>query len=279
MYPRPGFVLRRRLELGPPPTHRPLQGQGDAAGRPPADPGGPGLHCIAGTDPAEQSGPPPEACGAYDAVNANAQRSFAPGAMQGAALRGDATELRELLGRFPDSKDDGISDGATPLHAAAWKGHAEVIGLLLESGASPNSRKDDGATPIFHAPARMGSVGTCEVLLRARADANLCRGDGVSPLLMAAQQGHLKVVDCLLRGGADPNLQSKSGSTPLRAAAKHAAVKRALREAGAAEPEAEAGPRRGGEPGGGRRGPPHPAPAPFGGLMAGSARHGGGGSR
>lgn len=238
------------------------------------------LHCIAGTPECEQDGPAPETCEAYDLVNANAQKLFAPGAMQGAALRGDAKELQELLKRFPGNQDAGISDGATPLHAAAWKGHAEVIGILLESGASTNSRKDEGATPIFQ-PAQMGNADTCEVLLRAGADANLCRGDGVSPLLMAAQQGHLKVVNCLLRGRADPNLQSNSGSTPLRVAAKHAQVKKALREAGAEEggdrpsgsPEVK--PRRDGDPGKGQGGQPRRAPAPFGGMMSelGAAEH------
>jgi ankyrin repeat protein len=38
-------------------------------------------------------------------------------------------------------------DGSTPLHAAAFHGHKDMVGLLLESGANVNAMTGSGATP------------------------------------------------------------------------------------------------------------------------------------
>ncbi|KAJ8612585.1 hypothetical protein CTAYLR_009802 [Chrysophaeum taylorii] len=39
-------------------------------------------------------------------------------------------------------------DGATPLHAAAERGFADILEVLLEAGARPNARDANGATPL-----------------------------------------------------------------------------------------------------------------------------------
>ena len=41
--------------------------------------------------------------------------------------------------------------GRTALHWAAVKGNVAIIGLLLDAGASPNTRDKDGKTPLDHA--------------------------------------------------------------------------------------------------------------------------------
>ena len=40
-------------------------------------------------------------------------------------------------------------DQATPLHAAAYKGHADVIRALVAKGAHLNPRRDGGSTPLL----------------------------------------------------------------------------------------------------------------------------------
>ncbi|KAI8774742.1 osteoclast-stimulating factor 1, partial [Biomphalaria glabrata] len=38
--------------------------------------------------------------------------------------------------------------GDTPLHSAAWKGHAEAVKMLLDKGARVDLRNNDGKLPI-----------------------------------------------------------------------------------------------------------------------------------
>ena len=56
----------------------------------------------------------------------------------------------------------GILEGrGAPLHEAAWEGHAEIVDLLLESGADPRQRDGDGKTPrdlALERPDRSGCV-------------------------------------------------------------------------------------------------------------------------
>eukprot|EP00740_Mantoniella_antarctica_P021007 CAMPEP_0198679328 /NCGR_PEP_ID=MMETSP1468-20131203/2517_1 /TAXON_ID=1461545 /ORGANISM="Mantoniella sp, Strain CCMP1436" /LENGTH=69 /DNA_ID=CAMNT_0044417869 /DNA_START=14 /DNA_END=220 /DNA_ORIENTATION=+ len=59
--------------------------------------------------------------------------------------------------------------------------------------------------------------------------------NGVTPLQMATQNGHLTVVKVLLEAGADANKALNDGFTPLQVAAQcgHPAVVKVLLEAGA----------------------------------------------
>ena len=41
--------------------------------------------------------------------------------------------------------------GFTPLYDAAYKGHKDVVQLLLDRGAEPNMTDQNGMTPLSHA--------------------------------------------------------------------------------------------------------------------------------
>jgi ankyrin repeat protein len=60
----------------------------------------------------------------------------------------------------------------------------------------------DGVTPLFMA-AMNGHEGVVALLLGAGAGVNLADKDGVTPLFRAAQNGHEGVVALLLAAGAD----------------------------------------------------------------------------
>ncbi|XP_066235750.1 IQ motif and ankyrin repeat domain-containing protein 1 isoform X1 [Saccopteryx leptura] len=74
--------------------------------------------------------------------------------------------------------------GNTPLSEAAAGGQPQVIRLLAEQGASPNSKGAFGRTPLYR----------------------------------AAFGGHLEAVEVLLKLGADPRVYADDGSTPVQVA-------------------------------------------------------------
>ncbi|CBJ32400.1 EsV-1-199 [Ectocarpus siliculosus] len=91
----------------------------------------------------------------------------------------------------------------TPLQIAAVNGCAASMTTLLEAGANLNSRRFDGATPLFLA-AWEGNVDAVRLLLLAKVDPLLTPHLGTSeraslPLDVAAGLGHLEVVNELIR--------------------------------------------------------------------------------
>ena len=68
-----------------------------------------------------------------------------------AARRGNIPEMHELLSGGFYKINAKRSNGMTPLHWTANKGHLEATAFLLEQGADPNIRDNMGWTPLKHA--------------------------------------------------------------------------------------------------------------------------------
>lgn len=60
------------------------------------------------------------------------------------------------------------SEGSTPLHFAALKGHVEPTRLLLQSGAASDRRDNSGRTPLLNA-CYGGHIRVVELLLHTDA--------------------------------------------------------------------------------------------------------------
>jgi ankyrin repeat protein len=105
--------------------------------------------------------------------------------------------------------------------ASAFK-HTEVFVWLSRHGADVNQGDRDGVTPLYMA-AQQGHVALVQCLVKKLgADINQTTHDGATSLYIAAQQGHLPVVQCLVKEcGADINQANHNGATPLMAAAAH----------------------------------------------------------
>ena len=65
------------------------------------------------------------------------------------------------------------------MYFAAFKGHLEVLRLLLEAGADKNAANANGATALM-AAALKGHLEVVRLLLEAEADTNVARGDGLT---------------------------------------------------------------------------------------------------
>ena len=88
------------------------------------------------------------------------------------------------------------SDGWTPMHYAAYCGHAEVVRLLLANGADANTQDRYGWTPLHHA-ARNGHGEIVKLLLAHGANVNAKDNYGWTPLHYAACRGHAEAVKIL----------------------------------------------------------------------------------
>eukprot|EP01122_Echinamoeba_exundans_P013310 TRINITY_DN5792_c0_g1_i3.p1 TRINITY_DN5792_c0_g1~~TRINITY_DN5792_c0_g1_i3.p1 ORF type:complete len:764 (+),score=100.74 TRINITY_DN5792_c0_g1_i3:77-2368(+) len=71
--------------------------------------------------------------------------------------------------------------GWTPLHHAAYLGHAKIAEALLERGAEINARDRDGLTPL-HLSVANGNVKVASVLLKNGANANIADRFGRLPI-------------------------------------------------------------------------------------------------
>lgn len=102
----------------------------------------------------------------------------------------------------------------TPLHWAADRRYANIVGLLLANGANVNVVDEEGLTPL-HLAAENSITDIAGLLLDHGAKVNARDSFGRTPLHIAAWWGYCPSARLLLSNGADPNAVDKEGKTPL----------------------------------------------------------------
>jgi len=123
----------------------------------------------------------------------------------------DTTKLLLQLNANPNTKNE---DGRTPLHIASSYGYVDTARLLLQSNADPNTKDKDGDTPL-HWSSIHGQVDIVRLLLQSKANSNTKDNYGETPLHIASKHGRVDTVRLLLQSNADPNTKNKDGITPL----------------------------------------------------------------
>ena len=93
-----------------------------------------------------------------------------------------------------------------------------LVRCALEAGAPPNTSLPPLNKNALTEMALVGDVRILRLLLEAGADHRLMDTDGFTPLLAAAQEGHLACIQVLLSAGADANQTDTLGNTPLASA-------------------------------------------------------------
>lgn len=103
----------------------------------------------------------------------------------------------------------------TPLHAAAFSGHARMNHLLLTARADINAADLAGNTPLHRATLE-GNIEVAAILLERGADANALGSERSTPLhftALGASDGACQMAELLLRGGALPGERNRFGKT------------------------------------------------------------------
>jgi ankyrin repeat protein len=126
-----------------------------------------------------------------------------------------------------------VSDG-TLLQVAAYSGQVGAVALLLDRGANPSAKNENGYTAI-HLATWYSKLDVIRLLLDRGVPIEEPDGNGYTPLHRAADDAKVEVVQFLLERGANPNARDESGQTPLENALfrNDLEITRALLEGGA----------------------------------------------
>ena len=101
-----------------------------------------------------------------------------------AAKKGDVNKVKALLEMDSTLVGARDTDGSTPLHCAAWKGHLLVVAALLQAGADVNARNqnDHWGTSPLHAAAHANQTAIAQLLIDHGGKVNARDLEGRTPL-------------------------------------------------------------------------------------------------
>ncbi len=146
-----------------------------------------------------------------------------------AVARGNP-EIVSLLINKKDEKGNRLIDinakntkGFTPLHSAICNDSDKIVKLLLESGADCTLTLDrEDSRGCLHMAASSRNPETVRLLLEQKdekgnrlLDINAKNSGGWTPLMMAAKEGNLKILNLLIDKGANLLEQDSNGNTAL----------------------------------------------------------------
>ncbi|XP_055841989.1 transient receptor potential cation channel subfamily A member 1 isoform X1 [Episyrphus balteatus] len=142
--------------------------------------------------------------------------------MNGGRLPEFAEEVNKIQshGQLIQLLNEKDSMGCSPLHYASRDGHIRSLENLIRLGACINLKNNNNESPL-HFAARYGRYNTVRQLLDSEKGSfiiNESDGEGLTPLHIASQQGHTRVVQLLLNRGALLH-RDHNGRNPLQLAA------------------------------------------------------------
>lgn len=117
-----------------------------------------------------------------------------------AARQGDMRQLESLLQRGA-SLNYHDQYGLTALHAAAVKGHKDVVLMLSEAGLDLECQDKEGHVPL-HMAVEGGDIETVQVLVDKGVNLNAMNKRGATPLYMARVWGYDDICELLISRGA-----------------------------------------------------------------------------
>lgn len=127
--------------------------------------------------------------------------------------------VRFLVEKGADIDRVAKKDGNSPIGQAALKGHKLIVSYLIKKGASL-APSPSGLSPLILA-AEGGHLEIVEMIVKNNVDINYQGKDGVTALFLAVRSNKRDIVRLLLSSGANPNLAIEAKqTTPLHFASQ-----------------------------------------------------------
>ena len=141
-----------------------------------------------------------------------------------AADNGDFDLANKSIDRATIDKQTGYlsgggARGSTALMIAAYKGHTDIVELLLNNGAQIETQNNDGDTALMRAVIN-NSIDAALVLLVHGANIEAEDKQGHTPLIVAAQNGLMDMANLLLGQRGQIKITKNDGSTVVIKAAQ-----------------------------------------------------------
>lgn len=123
------------------------------------------------------------------------------------------TEDELMFQVFLHSKADlnASVDGLDLIAKAASKSSPEIISLIIKSGADINRKGYNGLTPLMVA-IENGNNGAAWLFIQSGADLNVGDVYGITALMRALEKGNIDIVREMIKKGADVNAKTKHGT-------------------------------------------------------------------
>lgn len=148
-------------------------------------------------------------------ADANVRGRIYGSALDAAACQGNPKVVKQLIDAGADANL--VDDANLPLISATWHKHEDAMKVLLAGGANVDTVTVHRGPAIVEAMDVHFARGV-RILMRAGANVNVARHDGLTVLMLACWQGKPTTVKMLLEAGAEVNSFSRWHGTALMAA-------------------------------------------------------------
>lgn len=131
-----------------------------------------------------------------------------------AARNGDVTAVELIISSNPLALNSRDKHSRTPLHLAAWAGHANVVNSLCKHKADVGAAAMDDMAAI-HFAAQKGHLEVVKTLVSSGVSTKAINRKGMTPLHYAVQGSHVDLTKYLLKKGPNLGAKTKAGKTPI----------------------------------------------------------------
>uniref|UniRef100_A0A3P8WMI1 Ankyrin repeat domain 6b n=1 Tax=Cynoglossus semilaevis TaxID=244447 RepID=A0A3P8WMI1_CYNSE len=135
-----------------------------------------------------------------------------------ASHKGHADNVVQLINK--GAKVAVTKYGRSPLHLAAYKGHTEVVHILLKAGCDLDIQ-DDGEQTALHRAAVVGNSDVINALIQEGCAQDRQDKDGNTALHEVSWHGFSQSVKLLVKAGANVHAKNKAGNTALHLACQN----------------------------------------------------------
>uniref|UniRef100_A0A4W5PHW0 Ankyrin repeat domain 6b n=1 Tax=Hucho hucho TaxID=62062 RepID=A0A4W5PHW0_9TELE len=135
-----------------------------------------------------------------------------------ASHKGQADNVVQLINK--GAKVAVTKYGRSPLHLASYKGHIEVLRILLKAGCDLDIQ-DDGEQTALHRAAVVGNSDVISALIQEGCALDRQDKDGNTALHEVSWHGFSQSVKLLVKAGANVHAKNKAGNTALHLACQN----------------------------------------------------------